>query len=304
MEKSTTVDVLNYREDNYSNKLRNSTLQLNISTLVPTLSPFLADIEYNEFVRRCSDFAIIIILLSIGTVGNVHTMLIYWRVTDMQERFHIRTLIIWLSAVDFTTCAVVMPFEAIAIRFSYSISSDVACKLFRSIAHTTIVSSWLILTLIGHERYKSIYGILVATKSEVHCTTCKITNWLKGKLLFQHNLVCFLIILCASVLSTPALFLIGIETVSLKNASLVGTECTTHKEYRGILTAGLYGMAIGVFGISCFIYCSYCYGKILYLIYKQFKKEKTNRRNTIYLTAKFTSPNQPLTTEKGNRTIR
>ncbi|CAC5399787.1 unnamed protein product [Mytilus coruscus] len=166
MEKSTTVDVLNYQEDNYSNILRNSTLQLNSSTLMPALSLFLADIEYNEFVRRCSDFAILIILLSIGTVGSVHTILVYWRVSDMQERFHIRTLIIWLSAVDFTTCAVVMPFEAIAIRFSYSISSNVACKLFRSIAHVTIISSWLILTVMAMSdtRISTVYWSLQSQK--------------------------------------------------------------------------------------------------------------------------------------------
>ncbi|CAG2246212.1 unnamed protein product [Mytilus edulis] len=184
MEKSTTVDVHNFQEEKYSNIVRNFSLQLNVSTFVLTLSPLLGDIEYKEFVRRSSDFAILIILLLIGTVGNAHTILVYWRVSDMRERFHIRTLIIWLSAVDLTTCAVVMPFEAIAIRFSYSISSNAACKLFRSVAHITIVSSWLILTVIGHERYTSIHGVLVAAKSEVHSTTCTITSWLKRKTTF------------------------------------------------------------------------------------------------------------------------
>ncbi|CAC5412205.1 unnamed protein product [Mytilus coruscus] len=80
--------------------------------------------------------------------------------------------------------------------------------------------------------------------------------------------------------------MLGIEPLSLKNGTLLGTECTTHKQYRGKLTAGLYGAAIGSFGSLCFAYCSFCYGKILYLIYKQSKKEKTRRENSIILRAK------------------
>ena len=157
---------------------------------MPAISPDLVKIEYNEFVRRFSDFSILVILIVIGTFGNIHTILVYLRVNDMKERFQVRTLINWLFAVDLTTCLLVMPFETFAIRFSYSISLTVACKFFRSIPHIPVVSSWLILTVIGHERYKSIYGILLNTKSAEHSLTCKVTSWMKGKSIFyQNNLV-------------------------------------------------------------------------------------------------------------------
>ena len=49
------------------------------------------------------------------------------------------------------------------------------------------------------------------------------------------------------MLSTPTLFMLGIEPVSLNNGTLWGTECTTHKQYRGKLTAALYVAAVGSF---------------------------------------------------------
>ncbi|CAC5412206.1 GNRHR [Mytilus coruscus] len=288
MDKTTTVAVLNYQEDNYSKLLTNSASQCNISTLIPDISPPLDDIEYNEFVRRCSEFSVMLILCLFGTVGNVHTILVYLRVKEMKERFHVRTLIIWLSVVDLTTSVVVMPFEMVAFRWRYSISSNAVCQLFRYTAYTTGMSSWLILTVIGHERYKNIYGILLGIKSVVPCKICKVTSWLKGKCsLSKHNVVCILIIISSLIISTPVFVFIGIvETVPLNYARLLGTQCTTHNKYRSKLTAGLYSGVVGLFGISCFVYCSYCYGKILYLIHTQSKKEKARREKSIHFRAK------------------
>lgn len=58
MDKSTTVAEQNYQEDNYSNKLAHSVSQLNVSTLMPSKSTLLGDIEYNEFNRRWLEFSI------------------------------------------------------------------------------------------------------------------------------------------------------------------------------------------------------------------------------------------------------
>ncbi|CAG2219026.1 unnamed protein product [Mytilus edulis] len=288
MEKITTVSVLNDQVDNYSKLLTTSASQLNISTFIPARSPPLEDIEYDEFVRRSSEFSAMVILCLFGTVGNVHTILVYLRVKDMKERIHVRTLIIWLSVIDLTTSFVVMPFEMVAFRWRYSISSNAVCKLFRYTAYTTGMSSWLILTVIGHERYKNIYGILLGTKSVLPCKTCKLISWLKGKFSFsKHNVACILVIISSLIVSTPVFVFIGIvDTVPLNYARLLGTQCTTQNKYRSKLTAGLYAGVVGLFAISCFMYCSYCYGKILYLIHKQSKKEKARRENSIYLRAK------------------
>ncbi|XP_063401885.1 neuropeptide Y receptor type 6-like [Mytilus trossulus] len=228
-----------------------------------------------------------IVLFLIGTFGNIHTILVYWRVVEMQERSHVRTIIIWLSAVDLTTCVVVMPFETILVRLWFSVSSNAVCKLIRYIAHTTVVSSCLILTVIGHERYRNIYSILLGTKSEERRVICKINRWLKGKSThFRQNFICSFILIFCSVLFTPIFVFLGIETVPLNFPNIYGTQCITLKQYRSSLTAGLYSAVGGLLGLFCFMYCCFCYGKILYLIYKQYKKEKARRKTSIHLRAK------------------
>ncbi|CAG2217182.1 unnamed protein product [Mytilus edulis] len=146
--------LLNYPEDTYSNSLTNLASHHNVSTLQPDGPPFLKDIEYNEFVRRWPEFTLMVCLSLIGTIGNAHTILVYTRVRNMKERSNVRTLIIWLSAVDLTTSVLVMPFEMVVTRLSYSISSNAVCKLVRYISHSTAFASWLILTVIAYERYK------------------------------------------------------------------------------------------------------------------------------------------------------
>ena len=56
---------------------------------MPSKSTLLGDIEYNEFNRRWLEFSIMMILILIGTVGNVHTILVYLRVKEIKERFHV-----------------------------------------------------------------------------------------------------------------------------------------------------------------------------------------------------------------------
>lgn len=159
----------------------------------------------------------------------------------------------------------------VAFRWRYTISSNAVCKIFRYITYTTGISSWLMLTVIGHERYNNIYGNLLKEKSSFS----------------KHNVVCIRIIIFSLIISTPVFVLIGIvETVPLNFDRLLETQCTTHNTYRSKLTAGLYSGVVSLFRGSCFGYCSYWYGKILYLIRKQSKKAKARRENSIQLRAK------------------
>ncbi|CAG2219024.1 unnamed protein product [Mytilus edulis] len=289
MENATSVAVTVYQSDNYSYIFSHYVSQLNMLTAMPAKSPVLGDIEYNEFVRRWLEFSLMICLSLIGTFGNIHTILVYARVEEMNQRFHVRTLITWLSVVDLITCFAVMPFETVTIRLNYSVSSNEACKLFRFIGHTTIMSSWLLLTVIAHERYRKIYSIFLGNHSSPKKGN-KITSWLKSKsTFFQQNVVCTFIIILSVIVSSPLFVFLGIVTVpvTLNNTGLSGTQCTTHRQYRGKLTAGLYAGIVGLFGLSCFIYCSYCYGKILYLIRKQSEKEKKRKENNFKLRGKL-----------------
>lgn len=75
MEKTSTVTMLTYQEQNYSNLLNTSTFDPNTSTLLSASSPSLEDIQYNEFVRRWFEFFVMIVLFLIGTFGNIHIIL-------------------------------------------------------------------------------------------------------------------------------------------------------------------------------------------------------------------------------------
>lgn len=155
------------------------------------------------------------------------------------------------------------------------------------------MSSWLILTVIAYERYKTICGMRSGTNSVIPINICKVTRWFNGKSkIYQNNLVCFLIVISTFVVSSPTLAILRIEPVPLKNGTLFETECTTHNHFRTKLIAGLYSDGVGLFGFVCFVCCFYCYGKIICFLYKQYKKQKKRRENVILLSAKVQKAQQ------------
>ncbi|XP_071141906.1 neuropeptide Y receptor type 5-like [Mytilus edulis] len=71
-------------------------------------------------------------------------------------KYSVRVFIIWLASIDLTACLFCMPFEIFVIRYNYTFSSVVACKVFRFLSHMVTVASGCLLTSIAIERYKII----------------------------------------------------------------------------------------------------------------------------------------------------
>jgi flagellar biosynthesis component FlhA len=60
-------------------------------------------------------------------------------------------------------------------------------------------------------------------------------------------------------------------------SGLTGTDCTVLSEYQNMRTAGVYTGIVILLSTACCVICAVVYGKILFVICVQMKKERTDK---------------------------
>ncbi|XP_052086432.1 cholecystokinin receptor type A-like [Mytilus californianus] len=222
----------------------------------------LDDIDYQQFLEKDIPATVFLILLSIiGSVGNIHTILVYLS-SPVMAKLAVRVFILWLAFTDLTACLFCMPFEIFDIRYSYTFSSVGACKFFRFLNHVVTLASGGLLTAIAIERFR------INTK-QLHRQTRKPETWI--------NIISGIIIGVAVVLSIPAFVFYGLNEKETNIFGLTGTDCTILSEYQNLRTAVSYSGVVILLSTICVIVCVVIYGKILYMICTQMKKEKKRK---------------------------
>ena len=237
-----------------SNSSNNTDTNTNIQSLY--------EIEYEQFLNKDIVSVVILILLSfIGIVGNVHTLLVY-SMSPVMATLTVRIFILWLSATDLIACMACIPFEIFDIRFDYTFSSGGACKFFRFLNHAVALSSGGLLTAIAIERYK-ISNRIQTQQSRIPFVALHIAS---------------LVVVAISIaMSTPAFVIYGLKIKETGISGLNGTDCAALSEYYNMSTVGVYaGIAI-LFSTACGVTCAVVYGKLLFVICVQMKKERKDK---------------------------
>ncbi|KAK3088451.1 hypothetical protein FSP39_019381 [Pinctada imbricata] len=112
----------------------------------------ISELEYLKFVDEDIPVTVFLSLLSIiGSIGNAHAFLVYY--LRYKPSNH-RTFVVSLAAIDLIASAISIPFEIYDIRYSYTFTSSLACKSFRTMNHVVIVASGLLLGVIAVERFR------------------------------------------------------------------------------------------------------------------------------------------------------
>ncbi|CAG2244383.1 unnamed protein product [Mytilus edulis] len=222
----------------------------------------LDDIDYQQFPKKDIPATVFLILLSIiGSLGNIHTILVYL-FSPIMAKLAVRFFILWLASIDLTACLFCMPFEIFDIRYSYTFSSVGACKFFRFLNHVVTLASGGLLTAIAIERFR------INTK-QLHRNTRKPETWI--------NIISGIITGVAVVLSIPAFVFYGLNEKETSILGLTGRDCTILSEYQNLRTAVSYSGVVILLSTICVIICVVIYGKILYVICTQMKKEKKRK---------------------------
>ncbi|CAC5425189.1 unnamed protein product [Mytilus coruscus] len=225
----------------------------------------LNEIEYQEFLDSDIPATIFLIFLSVvGTVGNIHTILVYM-LSPVMAKYSVRVFIIWLAFIDLTACLFCMPFEIFDIRYDYTFSSDGACKFFKYLNHIVTGASSLLLTTIAIERYQTIVKnlpILIAN-------------------LKRSNVISIVLVGLSMILSIPVLIFYGLNEKETNLFGLTCKDCRLLLKYQNIRHTGVYYSITLLIGLVCVVLCIVSYGIILCKISTRKEWRKSLRKKPI-----------------------
>lgn len=228
----------------------------NLETTALNLSeyPSVEKIEMDYFLKNNIPVVLFLTLLSIiGVTGNIHTLVVYATSQAMKERA-VRVFILWLSAIDFTGCLILLPFEMFEIRHQYTFTSSGTCKFFRYLGHVVSFSSCSFLMAIAFERYM----ILRKKQPRVNVKPATILNGIS-----------IVLVLVSLLFSVPFIIYFGIKEIKVPDYSmLIAYECTATLDAVDSELIIIYAIMMIVLIVSFFLVIAVVYGKILFDFYR------------------------------------
>lgn len=104
--------------------------------------------------QRLPVVTFITILMVVGTVGNLHVLIIFSKIKDKKSTYPLFVKI--LAIVDLLTCLVHMPLEITDLLIPYTYGAVNGCKLMQYNQVALLSVSLSVLVLIANERYNRI----------------------------------------------------------------------------------------------------------------------------------------------------
>ncbi|XP_052783023.1 neuropeptides capa receptor-like [Mya arenaria] len=199
----------------------------------------------------------------IGTIANIMVFIIFGSKT--YKRYNYRVFVLWLAAVDFTSCLFVIPTEMVKLWIEFDFRSEAFCKI-KCFLHNWLASAVAIfLLVIALERFRKICQPL---KSQM--TTS-----------LAHQL-CFAIGVLSALIATPGPILCGINEThrQFENTTVFVYNCTFKKSYEGhplkLIFKLITALVLGGGAIICIVLYVFI-GKD---IYKHQRRAIHRRKNT------------------------
>lgn len=224
----------------------------------------LSEIEYQEFLDRGKPATIFLLFLSVvGTIGNVHIILVYL-LSPIMSKYSVRLFIIWLAFIDLTGSLFCMPFEIFDIRYNYTFSSVFACKFFRFLNHNVTLSSGCLMAAIAIERYKIIIKNLPVIFADSQ----------------RPNFISACLLGLSMILSIPAAIFYGLNEEETDIFGLTAKDCKILSEYHGIRYIGVYYSILVIIGSAGTVMCIGSYGRIMCKICTRKNWRASFRKNT------------------------
>ncbi|XP_076093461.1 uncharacterized protein LOC143064490 [Mytilus galloprovincialis] len=175
-------------------------------------SNLLEELNKEEAKQYIGGVVFVSLLMTLGIIGNLHVLIIY---TFRMKRSNPRTFILFLTALDFITCTVGMPFVVIDLRNPLTFTLIPACKILRFINYFVCSSSAFILLVIAIDRYRKVCFPL-------------------GKQISRNKAKYFCLVALATsmILSWPAPILYGHSSVNTTNPNITGVRCFTEDKFK------------------------------------------------------------------------
>ncbi|XP_067667476.1 nematocin receptor 2-like [Haliotis asinina] len=179
------------------------------------------------------------VVMVVGFFGNGIVCYIFIRKIPLSVNTF---LLVILAALDLVNCTLNMPFEITDLRYFYVFESDFACKLFRFFVAFPTIDSAFVLLIITFDRYKRV------------CKPLTVQMTFKDARKYVAIATA-----AATLLSLPAFFIYGTETVKTSLKELHGQDCKSVDNITGTAFRFVYQVGIGlgavlISGVLCYIY--------------------------------------------------
>lgn len=153
------------------------------------------------------------VVMIIGVIGNVHVLLIFWKIDDKPSIYSI--FVKALAFSDLATCVVHIPMEITDLMLPYTYIIVNGCKIFRYNQSFLLLVSVLLLALISYERYNRVCRI---HKQQLNPTKAK-------------RIIC-LVVAMSLIFTFPVYFINGHHIILLPG-NVTGVMCFIADEYVG-----------------------------------------------------------------------
>ena len=209
-------------------------------------------IVHSEIMRFVPTFILLSVIFVLGSIGNGLVFYIY------QTRYHIsntRLFILYLSALDFLTCIIIVPVHTLTIPNQYRLYIPVLCKASGFFDSLATVSTSLILISIAYERYKKV---------------CKPIS--RQISLRKVRLLCLLSILVGALIAVQNVFIYGKGTAVLKYYNLPLIECSVDDGMKNTALPFVGALVYILVFLTTLISVTVMYSCAVIAIYKQASK--------------------------------
>lgn len=194
-----------------------------------------------QALRYFPVFVFVIIMMVLGTVGNVLVIYVY------RKRFRKTSsnyFIVSMAIFDLLACVIGMPTEIYDLRNSYTFYSSTGCKIFRYTGSVTVYGSVIILIEIAVDRYFKI------------CHPLMIIELVKIKIM------CAAAGVVAVLVSIPAFILFGISESPTPDPFIHGHDCSIEEKYRKGTFAKIYYYLLGIVFVVTLVLLTALYFRI------------------------------------------
>ncbi|XP_069118359.1 cholecystokinin receptor-like [Argopecten irradians] len=182
----------------------------------------LEDEDWNEFRRNGIPISVYLISLCVvGTVGNVHVMLIY---SLRYKPSVFQTLTLCLATMDFIGCSIGIPMGLIILMHPYTIQSPAFCKSVGALNYFVGAYSLTLLDCIVVERYRKV---------------CQPTRT-QFTIIMARATCIFLAFSIATISIIPMAIIYGITVKITRPHFLIGYECQVLDHYNYALGTNIY----------------------------------------------------------------
>ncbi|XP_060599027.1 trace amine-associated receptor 8c-like [Ruditapes philippinarum] len=204
-------------------------------------------------VKTLIPTVVFLIFISVtGLAGNSLALYVY------KTKFtysNIQCFLLCLSALDFFSCTVAIPFEISTILQQYTYESGWRCQLARFFNTFSTNSSAFLLVFIAFERFRKV---------------CKPLEW-QIKTTVTIGL-CISSIVLGIIVALPAIFVYGKHTFHIPEVNLTGSECSVINGAKEASLPFLYFLTFGVLFVTATVTMTILYCMIGQKLRKQAAK--------------------------------